>query len=219
MKKLLISTLILLSTGLLAGTQDFTLINHSGSTIQYLYVKMTNTGRNGAWGNDILGSDVLRTRQRIPISFEGNQECQWDIQVKFEDGNTFVFWNQNLCSISNIEVLPDHHSGTASNNSSRPHAVIQNPPGNSSRPQATIVNPNQPTATGSARVESIETADGTSAFSAGGKDFSLINRTGKTIMYMYVSATTVNSWGEDILGSNQTLGNNMRVNIRMGEVN
>ena len=33
MKKLLISTLILLSTGLLAGTQDFTLINHSGSTI------------------------------------------------------------------------------------------------------------------------------------------------------------------------------------------
>ncbi len=204
MKKILtIVTCLIVAVSVYAGTQDFALVNHSGTVIQYLYVKKNSTGPGGAWGDDILGSDVLGNRQKLPISFEGQQECNWDVRVKFADGKIYDFLNQNLCTISTIEVTAQHYA-TNSGGSGRPISA--------GRPTTV-----SGTSSGQPRVEGILSASDTS-FSPSGKDFSVINRTGATIMYLYISPVSSDGWGEDILGSSTTLGNEMRANIRMGDV-
>ena len=45
----------------------------------------------------------------------------------------------------------------------------------------------------------------------------IINRTGFTIWYVYVSPTTSTSWGSDILRPDQVLTNGQSINIRLGQ--
>lgn len=66
------------------ATLDFTLVNDLGFEILELY--LSGHGQE-AWGEDILGDDVLADGDELPISFEGEEsESCWDLQIKDADG-------------------------------------------------------------------------------------------------------------------------------------
>jgi len=45
----------------------------------------------------------------------------------------------------------------------------------------------------------------------------IVNRTGYTIWYVYVSSSTSNNWGDDILYSDQVLTNGQSINVILGQ--
>lgn len=91
----------------LAGTQDFTLVNHSGFDIYEIYISET---ANDVWGEDILEEDVLANGGRVPVVFGDHPACMWDIKVVDRE-DTEVEWSGiNLCEAS-VVVLTCDDSG------------------------------------------------------------------------------------------------------------
>ena len=54
---------------------------------------------------------------------------------------------------------------------------------------------------------------GAALLRAGDQDFVLINKTGYDISEVYISAAKANNWGEDVMGSDDTLDNGTKVTI------
>jgi hypothetical protein len=79
------------------GTQDFVLINQSGSTIYSLYV--SESARDD-WEEDILGDNTLLDGGRLKIVFSGRAACLWDILAEDPDGNQLEWSSINLCEVS-----------------------------------------------------------------------------------------------------------------------
>jgi hypothetical protein len=86
-----------------AGQQDFTLHNLSGYTIQAVYI--SPVGKN-SWEEDVLGSGVLVNGASTRIRFDGygNNQCYWDIKVRFSDGTESNGWSRNLCKLNHFDV-------------------------------------------------------------------------------------------------------------------
>ena len=110
MKKVL---LLVLGTGLLtlgaslpasAGTQDFTLVNKTGVTINNLYISEST---KDDWEEDVLGEDQLASGESMTITFSGHESCTWDLMVKDEDGEG-VFWRGiDLCETAKVILTCD----------------------------------------------------------------------------------------------------------------
>src|SRR5688572_5142331 len=75
------------STAAAADPRDFTLINNTGTTIDYVYV---SSSLSSEWGEDVLGQDVLEADRTVDILFPGGrlkaEDCVFDIKVVTDTG-------------------------------------------------------------------------------------------------------------------------------------
>ncbi|MBI2572088.1 MAG: hypothetical protein HYV63_34185 [Candidatus Schekmanbacteria bacterium] len=91
-----------------AGTQDFTLINATGTDIHNLFI---SESKKDNWEEDVLGEDTLPQGESIKITFSGKKACLWDIMVKDEEGEG-VYWNEiDLCETSKVRLLCSESKG------------------------------------------------------------------------------------------------------------
>ena len=82
--------------------QDFTIVNNTGQTVMTLNVSPSNSNQLGP---DILGTDTLANGQSGQIQFaRGQDQCNWDIRVTYEDGQTGDWRGINLCETSTITL-------------------------------------------------------------------------------------------------------------------
>jgi hypothetical protein len=65
------------------GEPSFNFVNHTGETIQELYV---SGSRDGNWGRDRLGSDTLSAGQTRWVDLPSSAGCNVDIRVVFGEG-------------------------------------------------------------------------------------------------------------------------------------
>lgn len=97
-----------LTTTLLAGTQDFTLVNQAGGTLFSIYISETS---NDDWEEDVLEQDVLEDGARLNVSFSGRKACLWDIMAVDEYDNNVVFNSINLCEVSVVVLRCSKQEG------------------------------------------------------------------------------------------------------------
>ena len=91
-----------LATAAYAADQDFTIVNNTGQAIMTLNVSPTESDE---WGPDILGVDILANGERAEISFErGEDRCEWDIRVTYEDGDTGDWRGIDLCETATVTL-------------------------------------------------------------------------------------------------------------------
>jgi hypothetical protein len=81
---------------------DFTLVNKTGLTIDYVYVSPTNDDQ---WGEDVMGRDVLKHGESVDIVFSRTEKsCMWDLKIKDEDGDEVEWSNLDLCKATEISL-------------------------------------------------------------------------------------------------------------------
>jgi hypothetical protein len=103
----------LLAVALYSGKADaqqnpnFTLVNATGYTIDQVFASRP---RNNSWGDDILGQGQLEDGQYVEITFNTNA-CRWDLKVVYDDNDTSVWENVNLCQISKLTLFWDRKAG------------------------------------------------------------------------------------------------------------
>lgn len=97
------AVLLLIAAVAQAGIQDFTLINHTGYDIYYVYVSATTSD---SWEEDLLGNEILYNGERLQINFTGgSNHCYWDLKVQDEDGDAFDWRNIDLCTYYEVELV------------------------------------------------------------------------------------------------------------------
>lgn len=75
-------------------------INETRYTITHLYG--SNVGTD-SWEEDILGNDVLLPGQSVIVNFDdGTGYCKFDFMARFEDGDTAIKQNVDVCRISSF---------------------------------------------------------------------------------------------------------------------
>ena len=147
------------STSTTATGPSITVVNNTGYTGYYLYVKTT---ADSNWGSDLLGSDILSndrsTSIRLPHPL--NVVNRYDFRLRDSDGDTYT--KNNVLVSNNARIVFtfddfDRSSSTSSSNST-------------TNPSITIV-----------------------------------NNTGYTVYYVYISSSESSNWGDDWLGSSEVL--------------
>ena len=85
-----------------ADPRDFDLINRTGSTISEVYVSAAN---QMDWGEDVLGSNILKTGQKLTIKFDRFTagDCIYDVKVVLDSGDERS-GQFNLCQTSTVTV-------------------------------------------------------------------------------------------------------------------
>lgn len=96
----------------MAGQQDFTIVNKTGYAIKHIYVSEAN---NNSWDEDVLGRDVLNDSEYFELEFgKGDKTCKWDMKVAYDDGETAVWEDLNLCQISKLTLKWNQKTGVTS---------------------------------------------------------------------------------------------------------
>jgi len=74
--------------------------NNTSYTILRIYASPVT---NNSWENDILGSNILNSRQYLDVTFQNVYECNYDILIQFSDGveMTDVI---NICRIGQYNI-------------------------------------------------------------------------------------------------------------------
>lgn len=95
----------LLLTGLaapaLAQDVQYELINDSALTVMEFY---TSAVDEGAWGDDILGADVLAPGETGTVNIaDGSAQCDYDLRFVFEDGSELVD-SVNICDMASYTL-------------------------------------------------------------------------------------------------------------------
>lgn len=95
-----------------AGQQDFTIVNKTGYALKHIYV---SESKNNSWDEDILGRDMLENGEELEVSFDkGEKTCKWDMKVAYDDGETAVWEDLNLCTISKLTLKWNKNTGVTS---------------------------------------------------------------------------------------------------------
>ena len=105
--KLLFTTMLLMpaAAGAFASDADFVLKNKTGYQIDEVYVA-PHSSKN--WGKDIMGSGSLGDGEKVKIVFpHGNGACSFDLQVKYNDGDTAAWSDVDLCKYETITLFWD----------------------------------------------------------------------------------------------------------------
>jgi hypothetical protein len=93
-----------------ASDADFTLKNKTGYQIDEVYV---GPHSSSSWGKDIMGKDSLGDTESVRITFpHGGGACQFDIKVKYHDGDTAEWDDVNLCNYDTITLFWDQKNQT-----------------------------------------------------------------------------------------------------------
>ena len=100
------AVMLLASAPALAGSQDFVLVNNTGSTIHNIYCSPAGTE---SWEEDILGDNgTLAPGEYATIRFNNSDNRQyWDLLIVFDNGVEYPFANVDLFSVSKITVNSD----------------------------------------------------------------------------------------------------------------
>ena len=86
----------------LAQDASYQLVNDSGLTLMEFY---TSVADEGAWGDDILGANVLATGQSGTVSIPGGgEQCDRDLRFVFEDGSEVVRSGVNVCDSPSFDI-------------------------------------------------------------------------------------------------------------------
>jgi hypothetical protein len=86
------------------ATQDFTIVNKTGHDLVAFNVSAASENE---WGPDILGEDTLPDGETGTISFNReSDECLWDLRATYDDEETSVMKNVNLCEIATVTLTP-----------------------------------------------------------------------------------------------------------------
>jgi hypothetical protein len=85
----------------MAGTQDFTLVNKTGITINNLYV---SESAKDDWEEDVLGDDQVEDGDSVNVTFKGHETCKWDLMVKNEAGDGLYWRGIDLCKVSKVTL-------------------------------------------------------------------------------------------------------------------
>ena len=103
---LTVALMIVASASALAYSQDFVLVNNTGSTIFNVYCSSVNSGE---WEEDILGdTGTISPGEAATIRFDAAERGRyWDLRIIFDNGADYVFTNVDLFSISRITVNSD----------------------------------------------------------------------------------------------------------------
>ncbi len=89
----------------LANDADFKLMNKTGYQIDEVYVSIAGAK---SWGADIMGPNAIANGSGVDITFPRNgTACQFDIKVKYNDGDTAEWGNVNLCQYNTISLFWD----------------------------------------------------------------------------------------------------------------
>lgn len=105
------SALGLAPAALLAGDQDFWVVNQTGFTIDEIQVTPHNSKD---WGDDILGKDTLEDGQKVEIVFRRKEKAPlWDLRVEDEDGKEYIWYDLNLLEISEVTLYYKKGKATA----------------------------------------------------------------------------------------------------------
>jgi predicted flavoprotein YhiN len=81
------------------------IINETGHTIVRFYA--SNVGRD-SWEEDILGQSVLRPGQSVTVNIDdGSGYCKYDFKAVFDDGDSLVRSNVDVCKISSYRYTED----------------------------------------------------------------------------------------------------------------
>lgn len=118
MKKMLLSivavgafaVLVATASKAMAGTQDFTLINKTGITINNLYV--SESAKND-WEEDVLGDEQLEDGDSMNVTFKGHESCKWDLMIKDEAGDGLYWRGIDLCKVSKVTLKCNGKTCTA----------------------------------------------------------------------------------------------------------
>ena len=87
-----------------AAQQDFSVVNNTGHVVMTLNVSPSNENE---WGPDILGTDTLADGETAQVTFQrGSDQCQWDIRVTYDDGDTGDMRGVNLCEVATVTLTP-----------------------------------------------------------------------------------------------------------------
>jgi hypothetical protein len=90
-----------------AESPDFTLVNSTGYTISEVYVSRPN---NDDWGKDVMGKNELDDGEGAKITFN-TDACRWDLKVVYDDDDTAVWGNVDLCKIRKLTLFWDKAAG------------------------------------------------------------------------------------------------------------
>lgn len=105
----MVSTRLAASALLLAGlaapalAQDvqYQLVNNSHLTLMEFY---TSPVDEGAWGDDILGANVLAPGETGTVDIaDGSAQCDYDLRFVFEDGSELVD-KANVCDMASYTL-------------------------------------------------------------------------------------------------------------------
>jgi hypothetical protein len=100
---------MLAPTGASATRQNFSLVNDTGYAIKEVYVSPT---RANDWQEDVLGEDELDAGSSVDIKFPHHAGgCNWDLKVVYDDDTSAYWTNFDLCTISEITISYNRHSG------------------------------------------------------------------------------------------------------------
>ena len=93
----------------LAGDQDFTLVNKTGVEIHALHVSPADANK---WGPDILGKDTLADGESLKITFDDrDKHVHWDLKVTDKDGNSLEWYDLNLVETEEVTLHWDAKAG------------------------------------------------------------------------------------------------------------
>src|SRR5690606_14633609 len=108
-----VSGLLLATTAAPAHAEEIlTIRNATGYTISEIYIAPTRTTN---WEEDVMGRDALANGATVRIDFSGSEEtCNWDMKAVYDDGDTAVWSNFNLCELSTITLRYNANTGTTS---------------------------------------------------------------------------------------------------------
>ena len=99
----------------LAGDADFTLVNRTGHDIEAVYVAPS---RSNSWGSDRLGDRVLREGQSVLVDFsKRNRDCVFDMKIHWVGYGEAddVTWEQiDLCSTRRITLRYNRRTNVTS---------------------------------------------------------------------------------------------------------
>jgi hypothetical protein len=86
-----IAFLLMAASSVIAGDQDFILVNQTGLTIDQFYC---SPSESKDWEEDVLGTDVLENGEKVEINFSREETARaWDLLIVDEDGDK-IYWEE-----------------------------------------------------------------------------------------------------------------------------
>lgn len=98
-----------LGSSLFAGSQDFTIVNHTGHDIMRIFISDSGSDK---WGPDRL-TGYLRNGESTKFTFTNYDQANWDIKIVYRTSKgDAVFNRMNLKKIYKIVLTSNSSGGT-----------------------------------------------------------------------------------------------------------
>lgn len=83
-----------------AGKQDFTVHNKTGMTLKGIYVSAASAKE---WEDNMLDG-ALKNGEEVELTFDGYDECKFDLKAVDAAGKAWEVYGINLCEVSEFTL-------------------------------------------------------------------------------------------------------------------